>query len=151
MKTKIFTVILVSLLIACGKNEIQKKAQDLLTEATTAYHNNQYKTAIDKIDTLRKLYPNAIDTRKQALSLYQDIELKKAQKDLEYTDSILRAITHDYDYQRDKVERDKKALNATAEELQTFTLTRMKRDSIQTQFDLLCAKIHYIHKKQKED
>ena len=31
-----------------------------------------------------------------------------------------------------------------------LTKTRVRRDSLQTRFDVLCAKIRYIHKKQKE-
>ena len=39
---------------------------------------------------------------------------------------------------------------ATAEELTALTRKRMLRDSLQTQFDVLCAKIKYIHKRQKQ-
>ena len=48
------------------------------------------------------------------------------------------------------MERDKAALCATPEELTMLTRTRMKRDSLRTQTEVLGAKIRYIHKKQKE-
>ena len=99
---------------------------------------------------MRKVFPNAIDTRKKALKLYQNIELKKTQQELTMTDSLLQAVNHDYTYQQEKVERDKAALRATPEELTMLTLTRMKRDSLRTQYEVLGAKIRYIHKKQKE-
>jgi hypothetical protein len=63
---------------------------------------------------------------------------------------MLQAVSHDYRYQKQKVEKDKQELRATAEELTMLTKTRMRRDSLQTRFDVLCAKIRYIHKKQKE-
>ena len=138
------------LLLSCGENSAQKQAEEMLTKAGTCYEQGQYDEALTVIDSLRKIYPNAIDTRKKALRLYQDIELKKAQHELLVTDSLLQAVNHDYAYQQEKVERDKAALRATPEELTMFTQTRMRRDSLRTQTEVLGAKIRYIHKKQKE-
>ena len=129
------------LLMSCGENEAQKQAEEMLEKAGACYEQGQYDKAV---------FPNAIDTRKKALKLYQDIELKKTQQELTMTDSLLQAVNHDYTYQQEKVERDKAALRATPEELTMLTLTRMKRDSLRTQYEVLGAKIRYIHKKQKE-
>ena len=138
------------MLLSCGENSAQKQAEEMLSKAGTCYEQGQYDEALTVIDSLRKIYPNAIDTRKKALRLYQDIELKKAQHELLVTDSLLQAVNHDYAYQQEKVERDKAALRATPEELTMFTQTRMRRDSLRTQTEVLGAKIRYIHKKQKE-
>ena len=137
-------------LVSCGENAAQKQAEEMLEKAGACYEQGQYNEALTVIDSLRKVFPNAIDTRKKALKLYQDIELKKAQQELLVTDSLLQALNHDYAYQQEKVERDKAALRATPEELTMLTLTRMKRDSLRTQYEVLGAKIRYIHKKQKE-
>ena len=56
----------------------------------------------------------------------------------------------EYDDMQAKVEEDKAALKATAEELTLLTMKRIERDSIRTQFETLGAKIRYIHMKQKE-
>jgi hypothetical protein len=48
------------------------------------------------------------------------------------------------------VDEHKRALKATPEELTLLTRTRMKRDSIRTQFEALGMKIRYIHQKQSE-
>ena len=96
------------------------------------------------------MYPNAIETRRKALKLYQDVELKKAQEELAIADSLLQLVQHDLNYQQEKVDRDKAALRATPEELTMLTRTRMKRDSLRTQCEVLGGKIRYIHKKQKE-
>ena len=138
------------LLVSCGENTAQKQAEEMLEKAGICYEQGQYNEALTVIDSLRKVFPNAIDTRKKALKLYQDIELKKAQLELATTDSLLQAVNHDYLYQQEKVERDKAALRATPEELTMLTLTRMKRDALSTQTEVLGAKIRYIHKKQKE-
>ena len=138
------------MLISCGNSSKQNEADTMLQKATEFFEQGRYTEARACIDSLRKVYPNAIDTRKKALHLQQDIELKRAQEELAKTDSLLQLVTHDFNYQQTKVEKDKAALRATAEELTMFTLTRMKRDSLRTQCETLGAKIRYIRKKQKE-
>ena len=142
-------ILLVVGLTACADSK-QNEATMLLEKASQEFEQGQYGRALLSIDSLRKVYPNAIETRRQALKLYQDIELKRSQEELAWVDSALQAVKHDYDYQRAKVEKDKEQLRATAEELTMLTKTRMRRDSLQTRFNVLCGKIRYIHKKQKE-
>ncbi len=149
MKAIINTLFLSLFLFACNNNSYTDKADALLQDAKAAYNENKYDMAISKIDSIRKVYPKAIETRKEALSLYQDIELKKAQKDLEHTDKLLTAVNNEYNILLIKVNEDKKSLCATAVELQDLTLKKLERDSVKTRFDVLCAKIHYIHKMQK--
>jgi hypothetical protein len=96
------------------------------------------------------VYPGAIETRKQALILQQNIELKRSQEELAVVDSLLQVVKSDYETLKQKVEKDKQELKATPEELTMLTKTRVRRDSLQTRFEVLCAKIRYIHKKQKE-
>ena len=140
---------LVVMLVACGTST-QKEAEELLQNANELFEQHAYDKALTALDSLRKVYPGAIDTRKKALKLRQSIELKQSQEELAQVDSMLQAVNHDYRYQQQKVEKDKAELRATAEELTMLTRTRMRRDSLQTRFDVLCAKIRYIHKKQKE-
>lgn len=137
------------LLTAC-QDSTQQQAEGMLERAGQLFDEQQYDRALIVIDSLRKVYPGAIETRKQALRLQQNIELKRSQEELALVDSALQAVKHDYEYQKQKVEKDKQELRATAEELTMLTKTRVTRDSLQTRFDVLCAKIRYIHKKQKE-
>ena len=132
-------------------NGSRQKAEALLEEAGQLFSDGDYDRALAKIDSLRKVFPNAIETRKKALTLYQSISLKQAQEDLAHTDSILQELTHDYNYQKAKVDKDREMLRATAEELQMLNETRVRLDSLKVRFDMQCAKIKYIHKKQKED
>jgi hypothetical protein len=136
-------------LTSCQDNN-QQAAVQMLEKADELFREQQYDRALIVIDSLRKVYPTAVETRKQALRLQQDIELKRSQEELAIVDSMLEAVKHDYVYQKQKVEKDKQELRATPEELTMLTKTRVKRDSLQTRFDVLCAKIRYIHKKQKE-
>ena len=142
-------IMFVKMLFACGSNT-QDEANKLLEQANKQFESHQYDKALASIDSLRRVYPGAIDTRKKALALQQAIELKRTQEELAIVDSMLQAVNHDYNYQKQKVEKDKAALRATADELTMLTQTRIRRDSLQTQWEVLGAKIKYIRKKQKE-
>ena len=137
------------MLSACSDSR-QKAAEQMLERAGQLFEQRQYDRALIVIDSLRKTYPTAIDIRKQALTLQQNIELKRSQEELTVLDSTLQAVNLDYEQQKQKVDKAKAELRATAEELTMLTKTRVRRDSLQTRFDALCAKIRYIHKKQKE-
>ena len=143
------TMLLSAMWMACG-DDTQKQAEAMLQRADQLFEQRKYDRALIVIDSLRKVHPNAINTRKQALKLQQSIELKRSQEELAVLDSVLQAVKHDYEYQKQKVEKDKAELRATPEELTMLTKTRVHRDSLQTRYDVLCAKIRYIHKKQKE-
>ena len=152
MNKNIIIPLMVGLLtLSACDNSVQQAAETLLNEAGQHFTDGDYDVALAKIDSLRKLYPNAVETRRKALALYQSISLKQAQDDLAHTDSILQVVTHDYNYQKAKVDKDREMLRATAEELQMLNETKVRLDSLKVRFDMQCAKIKYIHKKQKED
>ena len=137
------------LLSACDDNQ-QKAAEQMLERAGQFFEEQRYDRALIVIDSLRKNYPTAIDIRKQALTLQQNIELKRSQEELAVLDSALQATKSAYEQLKQEVDKDKAELRATADELTQLTKTRVRRDSLQTRFDALCAKIRYIHKKQKD-
>lgn len=148
---KLFVILLTAVLtISSCSNKQQEKAEKLLQQANLQYENKQYNEALRSIDSIRHIYPNAIEVRKQALKLYQNISISKAQEELERTDSALQAVILNYNYLKDKVDKDREELRATPEELHMLTLMRIKRDSLQVCHDTQCATIKYIHKKQKE-
>ena len=153
MKNRLTMTICVAaavVMTACSSNDAQKSAEGMLEKAEKYFSEGSYDRAKIAIDSLRKVYPGAVETRKKALKLFQDISLKEAQEDLALTDSIMQKVGLDYKYIKDKVEKDKAELRATAEELELLTRTKMKYDSLKVRFDMQCAKIKYIHKKQKE-
>ena len=148
---RIFFIFLSAILLsACGGADKQKEAESLLQQANTLFEQGHYAEAKACIASIRKLHPNAIDSRRKALKLGWEIELKEAQDELALTDSLLQQVQRDFNDQQAKVEKDKAELRATPEELTMLTKTRIKRDSLRTQCEVLGAKIRYIHKKQKE-
>ena len=138
----------VLLLVSCG-DDTAKKAEQLLLEARVHFEQGELEAARADIDSLRKTYPNIVEARKGALKLHQEIELKASQDEMTRTDSLLQITNKELDSLQAEVEKHKAALKATPEELTLLTRTRMKRDSIRTQFETLGMKIHYIHEKMK--
>ena len=149
MMKRYFWLMLAVVLVACGNNK-HRAARTLLDEAQRCYAEGRYTEALVAIDSLRRTYPDAIDARKEALALYQEVELKRTQEELSVTDSVLQAVGREYDTMQQQVEQHRAALCATEQELDAFNRLRVRRDSLQAQFDVLCAKIRYIRKKQSE-
>ena len=152
MRNCLFLTIMAGTLLtaSCSDNNAQKAAEDMLLQAEKYFGDGKYDRAKIAIDSLRMLYPNAVETRKKALTLFQNISLKEAQEDLAVTDSALLATTKVYEEMKRQVDEAKAQLRATPNELETLTKTKMKLDSLKVRFDMQCAKIKYIHKKQKE-
>jgi hypothetical protein len=143
--------ILVLLFTACVSNDADKNAEVLYRKAEQNFHEADFDKARANLDDIKRRYPNAIETRKKAIVLRQNLELKNAQMKLAVVDSALHATNLIYKYIRSKAEVDKDKGVATREELSEVITTRIKRDSLQVKFDLLCGQIRYIHKKQKEN
>jgi len=84
------------------------------------------------------------------LKLYQQMSLKAAQQTVESADKALQAVNSAYTKMQAAVNELRERGEATAEQFTSLTLLRMKRDSIQTVFDVECAKIKYIKAKMRE-
>ncbi len=150
MKRRLIICITTTLLvIACGETP-QEQAAQLAEKAATCCEEGRLTEARALIDSLRRTYPDIVEARKAALKLHQDVELKIAQQELACTDSMLVLANRELEARQQQVDAHKVALKATAEELTLLTETRMKRDSIRTQYEALGLKIRYIRKKQKE-
>ncbi len=147
-KFHVLALLGIILLTACDKQK--QAAEEMLQQAEQQFANRQYDQALLTIDSLRRTCPNVVEARKQALKLKQEISLKQAEEELAVVDSILLTANQQFEELQQKVGEARRTLSATPEELTKLTLTRMHRDSLQTRFDVLCSKIRYIRKKQKE-
>lgn len=148
-KTLAIITILAVAISGCG-NKNGAAAERLLNEAESQYASGHYGTALRMIDSLRRTYPKEIDVRKRALTLYQNAALRQAQDDLASTDSALQRAQSEYATMEASADSSAASLHTTPEELRTLAQKRKERDSLLTRFDVQCAKIKYIHKKQKE-
>ena len=135
---------------ACGGADPEKEAQTWLNRAQTMADKGDFDNAMAAIDSLRKKCPEAKEARKVALKLYQQVNLKAAQKTVEEADKALQTVNAEYEKMRATVNELKAKGVATGEQFTNLTLMRMKRDSLRTVFDVECAKIKYIKTKMKE-
>ena len=145
----IIYIALAATLAGCAEKQ-DRELKALVTEMRESYAEGRDSACLAAIDTLRAKFPKAIAERKEALKLYQEASLRIAQKQLAYVDSALETEKNIFQTMEKSVAAHKEAGIATAEELTALTRKRMLRDSLQTQFDVLCAKIKYIHKRQKQ-
>ena len=150
MKRSIIALIVISGLLVCCKDSQEHEILELMTEIRTSFKNGNDSACLAQIDTLRSRFPQALKERREALILYQDASLRQSQKALARVDSLLE-IEKERFAELEKFVMERKAQGeATAEELTSLTLQRIHRDSLQTQFDVLCSKIRYIRKLQEQ-
>ncbi|RRD02305.1 hypothetical protein [Prevotella sp. OH937_COT-195] len=138
-------------LASCKQTNAQNEAEGLLKKAVKEYETGNFKESLHCIDSLRKIYPNAVDVRTRALKLYQEVCLKQAQKNIETLDAELERTKADYNAKKSLAEAHHNEGTATAEELTAVSRLRLKRDSLQVKFDMECAKVRMIRQKQKEE
>ena len=150
MKKLMLLMMAVMMLASCKQTDAQQKAMGLLKQATQEYEEGEFDAALRSIDSLRRVYPNAIEVRQRALVLYQDVCLKQAQQNVERMDAELQELKGEYNAQKKIVEAHHSEGVATEEELMRVNMLRLKCDSLQTRFDTECAKVKLIRQKQKE-
>ena len=127
----------------------KQEAQQILKSAQESYDKGNYHQTLSLIVSLRHSHPEAVAERKTALALWQDASEKMAQQDIETVDQLLQQAIGETDSLQMVVDEHKRAGTATAEELSRLTTLRIKRDSLQTRFDALCATVKVVREKRK--
>ena len=108
MKKLIVGLCATLVLASCG-NDAEKKANERLTTARTAFEQGDYNEAKLQIDSIKILYPKAFDARREGISLMQQIELKEQQQSLDYLDSILQTKQKEFESIKNKYVLEKDA------------------------------------------
>ena len=88
MKTMILLACLCCTLFSC--ENVEKKAGEKLQTAREAFERGDFSEAKMQIDSIKILYPKAFETRREGISLIQQVELKEQEKTLVYLDSLLQ-------------------------------------------------------------
>ncbi len=91
-----------------------------------------------------------IEMRRSALKHHQDSALTASEKEIEQVYGQLEQARSQYQRMLHEAEAAHAAGTATAAQLTRVTQMRMHRDSLQVQFDVLCAKVKYIKKRQMQ-
>ena len=92
-----------------------------------------------------------IEQRKAALVHKQDSALAEAQQRLAEVDSVLEATNAAHDRQHEWVMAHSTQLKDNSPEVLELNRLRQHRDSLQTEWETLGAKIKYIRKKQNKE
>ena len=108
MKKLIVGLCATLVLASCG-NEAEKKANERLTTARTAFEQGDYNEAKLQLDSIKILHPKAFDARREGISLMQQIELKEQQQSLVYLDSILQTKQKEFESIKNKYVLEKDA------------------------------------------
>lgn len=140
MKKKTLMPILLSLLLwmpACHKPTADEQAAPLMATIDSLYQKGEYPATLNAITRLRANYPEAIQSRKRALKIWQDASLKMTQNEIGRTDSALQATRQQYEQFRARP-----SLGAT----DRLKLNRLKAkaDSLQVRYDALCGTVRVI-------
>lgn len=90
-------VLLVMAVCSCDskRDNGDKEAAALLTEARGLIASGAYEQARTLIDSLRSAYPRAFDARKEAIEVMNILEIKEAQHGIAVADSTLAALSQD--------------------------------------------------------
>lgn len=132
MKNYAYILLALMVLTACQKSE-DEQAAAMLSQIQTLYGEARYAETLDSIESLRMKFPKAIETRKQALRIWQEASLKMAQDDVQQTDSALQATLLQIDQAKTLLEAN---------------MLRQKRDSLRARFEAMCGVVRMIHMRQ---
>ena len=134
MKYILLTITTLLIFTACAKTD-EEKAQALLAQIDSLYAKGKYKETLDSITILRERYPMAIESRREALVVWQKASLAMAQDDVAKTDIRLQEVTRQLDEATDR---------------QTRNMLAVKRDSLQARYEAMCGVVRMIHARQKQ-
>ena len=107
MKTMILLACLCCMLFSC--ENVEKKAGEKLQTAREAFERGDFSEAKMQIDSIKILYPKAFETRREGISLMQQVELKEQEKTLVYLDSLLQKKQSELDAIKGKFTLEKDA------------------------------------------
>ena len=107
MKTMILLACLCCTLFSC--ENVEKKAGEKLQTAREAFERGDFSEAKMQIDSIKILYPKAFETRREGISLMQQVELKEQDKTLVYLDSLLQKKQSELDAIKGKFTLEKDA------------------------------------------
>ena len=127
MKTMILLACLCCTLFSC--ENVEKKAGEKLQTAREAFERGDFSEAKMQIDSIKILYPKAFETRREGISLMQQVELKEQEKTLVYLDSLLQKKQSELDAIKGKFTLEK---DAEYQKIGSFAETPASKDSYET-------------------
>ena len=82
MKSFLFSIPLLMLILACSHQPTEEElGRQMLAEARACYAKGDYSAARDTISSLRRRFPLALESRREAILLLDSVELQDAKGD----------------------------------------------------------------------
>uniref|UniRef100_A0AB33J3U9 Tetratricopeptide repeat protein n=1 Tax=Prevotella sp. GTC17254 TaxID=3236794 RepID=A0AB33J3U9_9BACT len=135
MKRQLNILLIITIwLVSCAPTE-DEKAASLVQSIDSLYAQGKYADALDSIESLRRTYPMAIESRKHALTVWQNASLKLAQSDIAITDSALQATI---------------AIIQASTSIGERNRLGVRRDSLKARYEAMCGVVRMIRMRQKE-
>ncbi len=128
-------LILALLLAGCAKTD-DEKAAPLLAKINALYKSGNYRETLDSIVALRERYPKAVESRREALKVWQEASLKMAQDDVAHTDVLLQQTTREWQNETD---------------LRRKNQLKVRVDSLQARYEAMCGVVKMIRLRQKTE
>ncbi len=128
-------LILALLLAGCAKTD-DEKAAPLLAKINALYKSGNYRETLDSIVALRERYPKAVESRREALKVWQEASLKMAQDDVAHTDVLLQQTTREWQDETD---------------LRRKNQLKVRVDSLQARYEAMCGVVKMIRLRQKTE
>lgn len=94
---KYYVACLMLAIALTGCDNAKREAQERLDKARTYYENNNFFAARSEIDSLRAQYPKEIGALKEALTLMRQVDLKEAERNIAFCDSLMPIRLHEAD------------------------------------------------------
>ena len=95
MKKYSIGLLLLCVLSSC--NQDAKQAQEGLDRARAYYERNEFFSARNEIDSVRAKYPKELGAMKEALTLMRQIDLREAERNIAFCDSLMPIRLHEAD------------------------------------------------------
>lgn len=109
MNKSVMCIVLLAFLLA-GCNNKEKEARERLEQAKRMYEQNDLFAAKSEIDSIRLNYPGEVKVLKEALGLMREVELKEADRNIAFCDSLLpirqeeaKVLSKDFVLEKDTV------------------------------------------------
>ena len=141
MKKIICFALALALFSACADNG-KEEARRILTEAQGQYDKGNYKESLRLVDSLRRSHPEAVEERRQALTLYQDASEKLAQSEIARLDRQLQTAQCRLDSMAAVVDSHSGSNGDAA--LDRLARLRQQRESLQVACDNQCAMVRLM-------
>lgn len=133
---KILYLLFVLLGLASCKPSADEKAAPLVRQIDSLYREKEYVKTLNAIRRLRADHPQAVESRRKALKIWQEASLRMTQEDIARTDSALQAAVRAFEAETNIGRRNRLGV---------------RRDSLQVRYDALCGMVRVIHRRQQEN